>query len=252
MIFHQRILHILCFTTLFMSTKSFQTPNLAICNQKYSFALQGYGGGRSSSRYTSSQDRSKRQERVGHLVRTELAQIIQQGFSIKHSDFLDDDLRRRINVVNVNVSPDLRQARITVSIIAPTAAKRRSGQVESDDDSEEDMNQIFKSDITVDQRRAYSWLVRSSKMIRHAMAQRLSHMKTVPDLTFVQADVGAAVDVMKLIDKVNEGHKRERIGTFGGNDDALPEGMFLDDDDFDEEDGWIDDDDDDDEWVDEE
>eukprot|EP00957_Ditylum_brightwellii_P011501 869725-Ditylum_brightwellii.AAC.1 len=72
------------------------------------------------------------------------------------------------------------------------------------------------------------------------MAQRLSHMKMVPDLTFVQVDVGAAVDVMNLIEKVSSGYKRKNIGTFGGDDDSLPYGMVLDDED---DEGWIDEDD---------
>lgn len=34
-------------------------------------------------------------------------------------------------------------------------------------------------------------------------------MKASPDITFVQVDVGAAVDVMQLIEKVSQGYKRE-------------------------------------------
>ena len=82
-----------------------------------------------------------------------------------------------------------------------------------DDEDEEDdipLNQVFpesnqkSGDFVVDRRRSYAWLVRNTKQIRHAMSQRLSHMKTVPNLTFVLADVGAAVDVMNLIDKVSK------------------------------------------------
>ena len=191
-----------------------------------------YGDGRSSSRYAQrGNDRSKRQERVGHLVRTELAQIIHRGYPVKYADPLDDDLLKRINIVNADVSPDLRNARITISVTGTG------------------------SQDTVDKRRAFSWLVQNSKMIKHAMAQRLSHMKSVPELTFVQVDVGAAVDVMHLIDKVNTGYKRESVGAFGENDDTLPMGYTLDDeDDWEDEDGddWEDFDDDDEEDDDEE
>ena len=56
-----------------------------------------------------------------------------------------------------------------------------------------------------------------------------------PDLTFVQVDVGAAVDVMALIDKVsNEGYKRDDISL---------------DYEYNEED-WEDEDEDDDGWFD--
>lgn len=209
------------FSASHFSDVSHRRPSAGVCLMAYG----KYGDGRSSSRYASS-DRSKRQERVGHVVRSELAQIIQAGFPIKKVDHIDDDLRRRINVVNADVSPDLRHARVTVSI---------TGRGETS---------------TVDKRRAYSWLVRSTKMIRHAMAQRLKHMKVCPDLKFVQADVGAAVDVMQLIEKVSDGYKRENVGVFGGLDDSAPLGAedWEKMEDFDDEDGWVDLDDDEDEW----
>lgn len=212
-------------------------------------------------------DRSKRQERVGHVVRTELASIIQLGHQIKNTQgYLDDELRRRINVVSADVSPDLRQARITVSIIKPTKRSVREeyqvmDQLVDEEDDLVEMKQVFPSsssgDVIMDRRRAYSWLVKNTKQIRHALCQRLSHMKMVPNITFIQADVGAAVDVMNLIEKVSKGqYKRENLGMFGADDDNLPEGMYLeseleesewidDDDDFEDFD---DDDDDDDEW----
>lgn len=213
--------------------------------------------GRSSP--ISGKDRSKRQERVGHLVRTEIANILQLGYPIKNQNgYIDEDLRRRINVVSADVSPDLRQARITVSIIKPTTTAVTDYNEEYDDNEvdEDEFEQDVDDDLpmpkqvfpvsssgsaAVDRRRAYSWLVKNTKQIRHAMSQRLSHMKGTPDLTFVQADVGAAVDVMKLIEKVSKGdYKRESIGTFGGDDDSLPNNMYLESDLVDD-DEWIDD-----------
>jgi ribosome-binding factor A len=147
---------------------------------------------------------------------------------IKYDDEpIEDELRRRINVINADVSPDLRQARVTVSIMAG------------------------RDDI-VAKRRAFAWLVRCTKSIRHALAQKMKHMKASPDITFVQVDVGAAVDVMQLIEKVSRGYKR---------DDQSFEFEYDDDD----EDEWVDefedgeegvrdyddgDIDDDDEWID--
>jgi len=66
-----------------------------------------------------------------------------------------------------------------------------------------------------------------------------------PDLTFVQVDVGAAVDVMQLIEKVkNEGYKRDDISMdFEYDDDEWEE--YEDD-----EEGEEGDDDDDDDWLD--
>ena len=97
----------------------------------------------------------------------------------------------------------------------------------------------------VDKRRAYSWLVENTKPIRHTLAQRMSHIKTSPDLTFVQVDVSAAVDVMYLIEKVSKGYERERIGEYGGDDDSLPDGLVFESemDDEDEDDEWDEEDD---------
>jgi ribosome-binding factor A len=223
--------------------------------------LLGMGYSRSSS-LARGNDRSKRQERVGHLVRTEIATILQLGYPVKNAQGgIDDDLRRRINIVNADVSPDLRQARITVSIMKPTAHVTEEEEYDDDDEFDEyddvNMKQVFtpgargSGNAAVDKRRAYAWLVRNTKQVRHALSQRLSHMKSIPNLTFVQADVGAAVDVMALIDKVsNDEFKREKIGLFGGENDDLPEGLYLESEL--EGDGWIDEDDDDYFWDDEE
>ena len=82
----------------------------------------------------------------------------------------------------------------------------------------------------------------------------LYNMKTVPLISFVQVDVGAAVDVMNLIDKVsNAGYKRDYIGVYGQNNDELPKGMYLEsemeDEDWDDEEDWEDNDDDDDDEI---
>lgn len=182
-----------------------------------------YSPGRSASRHSKA-DKSKRQYRVGQLVRTELGKILHTGLIKGDADHIDGELRQRISIVSVDVAPDLRQARISVSI-------RKSPNP--------DRNPV------VDKRRAYSWLVQNTKALRHTLAQRMSHMKTSPNLTFVQVDVGAAVDVMYLIDKVSAGKgDRENIGRFGGDDDKLPRG-YIEDQDFDEdEDEWDEEDDD--------
>jgi len=209
--------------------------------------------GRSTPRYTKNTDRSKRQERVGQLIRSEIATVIHQGY-VKNTDGdLDEDLRRRINVVNADVSPDLKQARITVSVIKPHTRNFMDSEDDYDDEEEEGEDDDYNignrnGDAVVDSRRAYSWLVKNSKQIRYSIAQRLSHMKSIPNIMFVQVDVGAAVDVMNLIEKVANGYKRDYVGQFGQNDDELPTGMYLeselDDEDWDDEEDWIDNDDD--------
>jgi ribosome-binding factor A len=218
------------------SSFTLSTPSLSeACSSTRLY--MGYSAkGRSSPRY--GKERSKRQERVGHLVRTELSQIIHTGLIKGDPDYLEDELRKRISIVNADVSPDLKQARVAVSIRKGVANEGSEG-----------------SNAVVDRRRAYSWLVQNTKELRHTLAQRMSHVKATPDLTFVQVDISAAVDVMYLIDKVSAGAKRTTIGTFGGDDESLPrgmvEGMEFEDFDFDDDDGWIDDDEDDDEGDDE-
>lgn len=173
------------------------------------FAL--HSPGRSSSR--SGKERSKRQERVSQLVQTELGKILHSGLIKGDVDYLEDDLRQRISIVSVDVSPDLRQARISTSVRGDPSEERN---------------------VAIDKRRAYSWLVSNTKNIRHTLAQKMSHMKTSPNLSFVQVDVAAAVDVMYLIDKVSNGYTRENVGDFGGDDDSLPRG-YVEGMDFDEE-----------------
>lgn len=257
-----------CILSLSSKTYAFSIVNHSNDQRTLSVAMKPLQMAYGRSTPISSRDRSKRQERVGHVVRTEIASIVQLGHQIKYSHGnIDDDLRRRINVVSADVSPDLRQARITVSIIKPTKSHMIKGNEEDEDfeDNEEEDNDDFDEDFdepkqvftvnnsgdaVIDRRRAYSWLVKNTKQIRHALSQRLKHMKTIPDLTFVQADVGAAVDVMNLIEKVSSGeYKRESIGKFGDEGDELPANMYLESEL--EGDGWIDDDDDDD-WDDEE
>lgn len=204
------------FSPVIMPTPS--NPTLSSRVSHGSTCLSAYGGRSSPSH---GKDRSKRQERVGHLVRTELSNILSRGVIKLDSDYLDDELRQRISVVSTDVSPDLRQARISVSVRAP---KKGS-----------------ESNPAVDKRRAYSWLVRNTKPIRHTLAQRMSHMKSCPNLSFVQVDVAAATDVMYLIDKVASGYKRENNDLF--DEDELPSGVVngidfdaLGEEDWDEED----------------
>lgn len=173
-------------------------------------------------------ERSKRQFRVGELVRTELAQILHTGLIKGDATYLEQELRQRISIVSVDVSPDLRQARISVSI--RSVIQKRSNDNEKDGESE---TMYYDDDPVVDKRRAFSWLVDNTKPLRHTLAQRMSHMKTSPDLSFSQVDIAAATDVMYLIDKVSKGYERESIGEYeflGEFDDE--------DDDLDDDDDW--------------
>ena len=211
-------------------------------SSSYSRGGRNTGGGGGGDRLS-----SKRQERVGHLVRTELSQILHSGIIRgRNVEYLDDITRKRISVVAADVSPDLRQARITVSIRGDPRPKTTAATME-EDDAVSDAATSPSTNTALDKRRAYSWLVTHAKQIRHTLAQRMSHLKTCPTLTFVQVDVGAAVDVMYLIDKVAQGYKRESLEhefDEDEDDEYLPTGILggVDfDQDIDEEE-WIEDD----------
>jgi ribosome-binding factor A len=182
-----------------------------------------YGNGRSSSRHAAGPDRTKRQERVGHVVRAELAAVLHRGDFLENGNRpLEAALRRRINVISVDVSPDLRQARVTVSVMGGAGGDARER----------------RGSDTVAKRRAYAWLVRNTKAIRYALAAKMKHMRGgSPDLTFVQVDVGAAVDVMQLIERVNEGYKREDLGMGFVEKE---EGEWDEEEGEGEDDGWFD------------
>jgi len=191
-----------------------------------------YTPGRSASRSRNGKDeRSKRQFRVGELVRTELARILHTGLIKGDATYLEQELRQRISIVSVDVSPDLRQARISVSI--RNAIKRQNNNEEEGDETKTE-TMYYEDDPVVDKRRAYSWLVDNTKPLRHSLAQKMSHMKTSPSLTFAQVDVAAATDVMYLIDKVSKGYERESIGEYEFLGDGFDEG----DDDDDDDDDW--------------
>jgi ribosome-binding factor A len=162
----------------------------------------------------SKMEKSKRQERIGQLVRSELATIIHRGLLKGDCEFLESDLRQRISVVNIDVSPDLRQARVSVSVRVHPRASTNARDMQRE--QEPTLTIPTMNNAAVDKRRAYGWLVRNTKPIRHALAQRISHLKICPNLTFVQVDVAAAVDVMFLIEQITAKNsaKRQSIDLF--------------------------------------
>lgn len=118
---------------------------------------------------------SKRQARVSQLLTGELAKILRLGHGIKTKDKLHDDMRCKIAVVDVDMSPDLRSAKVFISVYGDVLEKRE----------------------------AYAWCVKNTKAIRMALCAELKGMKRVPELYFKDTDIGAAVDLMALIDRVS-------------------------------------------------
>lgn len=209
--------------------------------------------------------KSKRQERVGQLVHTELSRILHNGVvKGQNVDFIEEGLQCRISVVRADVSPDLRQARISVSIRPNNTNNNKFSNDDTlkndslvaqdvDDDDEEDDDYMNEKDD--DRREAHAWLVRNTNAIRHTVSQRMSHIKSsCPALTFIAVDVTAAVDVMHLIDQVSAASSNSMKRGVDWNPEDIARDMMMrgsrssknsndDDDDI-----FDDDDDDDDEW----
>ena len=165
-------------------------------------------------------------------MRTELAQILHTGLIKGDATYLEQELRQRISVVSVDVSPDLKQARVSVSI--------RSGLQKRKKDKEDGQDETiyYEDDPAVEKRRAFSWLVDNTKPIRHTLAQKMSHMKTSPNLTFNQVDIEAATDVMYLIDQISKGYEKESIDEYEFLGEFDDEDDNDDDDDVDFDDDW--------------
>ena len=166
---------------------------------------------------------SRRPNRVGQVVRSELSTIFASG-DVRGAKRIPAGLNKMISIVDIDMSPDLRNARVKVSIIGDR-----------------------KDKIS-----AVRWLQGNTKSIRHEMAQRLKGMKRIPQLSFTHVDVGAAVDMMVKLEQLSADRKRAESHRGEGGEDEDSLDFEADDDDafaFDDEDDAltmaVDDDDDD-------
>ncbi|GAB5036967.1 ribosome-binding factor a [Nannochloropsis oceanica] len=146
-------------------------------------------GGRDDEKAFRKVQQSKRQLRVGRLLQSTVADVIRKGYPIKTTDLLDDRIRSKISVVDVECSPDLKSARVEVSIFGETVEKRE----------------------------AYIWLVNNAKAIRFALAQEMKDFRHTPQLFFKQGDLGAGSDMFSLLDKLAE--EREALEREGGGEE---------------------------------
>ena len=125
----------------------------------------------------------RRSSRVAQVVRSELATVLRQD-SVRGPKRCPGRVRQMISLVDIDVSPDLRNARVKFSVLGDRQDK-----------------------VT-----ATRWVLGNAGGIRMALAGRLRQMKRVPALNFQHVDVGKAVDVMVLLDKLSN----ERLGGGGG------------------------------------
>jgi len=158
----------------------------------------------------------RRPRRVSQLVQNELSGVIRTS-TVRGSRKIDGRLRQMISVVDVDVSPDLTQAQVKVSIIGDQ-----------------------KDKIS-----AIRWLQGNSGGLRYALAKKMSGSKRVPRLQFQHIDVSRAVDVMIKLDQLSE--ERRTKGSGSNLDfDASEEDAFAEydggdeSDDADEEDDELD------------
>ncbi len=118
----------------------------------------------------------RRPFQVGELIRREISPIIEDAFSAAFDG--ESDVPVLVSVVDVTCSPDLRNARVSISVLG----------------SEDQKKLVLK------------WLKNARKSIRFELAQCL-HMKYVPELQFGQSEVAQATKTVNILEML--AHERE-------------------------------------------
>lgn len=157
---------------------------------------------------------NRRPNRVGELIRREISPIIDDAFSMAFETEKGSPVL--VSVEDVMCSPDLRNARVSISIMG-----------------------------TVDQKAlVLKWLKDTKKSLRFELAQCL-HMKYVPELIFGESEVSSAtktVNILEMLAYEREEKAKLQSGVAvapepipGGTDlevNADAAGAILDDDDI--------------------
>lgn len=113
----------------------------------------------------------RRSNRVGEMIRREVGRIIDDTVSSTYRSETGNTLL--ISVVDVKCSSDLRNARVSISVLG------------SNDD----------------RREAVTYLRQSAKEIRYQLAQCI-RMKYVPDLSFVESELADATNTVNILNKL--------------------------------------------------
>jgi ribosome-binding factor A len=118
---------------------------------------------------------AKRAGRLGKLVMTELVGILRSPYSIKVAGGdVDAELASLISIVEVDMSGDNKVAKVMVSAMGSDVEKKR----------------------------AVMWLNKNARAIRFSLAQRISYLKTVPELRFTASALPEAMEVMSILDQL--------------------------------------------------
>src|ERR1700730_16323815 len=117
---------------------------------------------------------TRRTERVGELLREELSQVLQRQVK-------DPRLNVLLSVTEVDVAPDLKNARVYLSVMG----------------DELEQTSVFLA------------LKTATPFIRRALRQRLSSLRYTPELTFVpDHSIERGAELSALIDQVANATKR--------------------------------------------
>jgi len=120
---------------------------------------------------------AKRNGRVGKMVMTEMMQILRNPYNIKTAkDTMDAELLAAVSVVEVDMSKDCRVAKVMISAVGTDSEKKL----------------------------AVKWLNANTRALRFSLAQRMRHLKSVPELRFTEARLPEAMGVMSLLDQITK------------------------------------------------
>lgn len=151
----------------------------------------------------------RRPFRVGEVVRRELARIVDEVFQANGGEIagIDGESKSKVfvSVVDVRCSDDLRNATVGVSVLGTETQRKLS----------------------------LAWLKENRKAVRFELAKAMAGSKRVPDLSFAESEVAAAVRTVGLLDRLTKERegKEDEVGEAGEEDlemDAMAKGAFLD------------------------
>lgn len=127
----------------------------------------------------------RRPNRVGELIRREISAIIDNVFAHSHRNE-DKSSPVLISVIDVTCSDDLRNARVSVSVLGS---------------DEERVNAI-------------SWLRSARKEIRYELAQSVK-LKYIPELSFTESEMAQAVKTVGILNRLATEREQKQMPRSG-------------------------------------
>jgi ribosome-binding factor A len=142
--------------------------------------------------------RSLRKQKLARLIRDELSAILwSNDIRSTSGSRPSEDIFRATVVSEVQLNEDCSQADISV-------ATMQTPKTESTDETT-----TLRPIRAVDKRMMFVWLVQHVHLVRHELAQRLSHLRRIPRLRFVRNTLddrslsgSKALDVLAVLDKL--------------------------------------------------